>query len=126
MPVVHRWRRYGYDRAYVEIDGLSIGYRDLATGRVRAYDPANVAAIEDATSDVSGIADIAEVTDGSVTEPESPRAAGRHAYGSASDDASDADNEDADRVRYVPRHAASDRFAHRGQPTTWPRRKRAS
>jgi hypothetical protein len=36
LPIlVHRWRRFGHDRAYVKVDGVDIGYRDLRTGEVR-------------------------------------------------------------------------------------------
>jgi hypothetical protein len=32
--VVHRWRRFGHDRAYVKLRGADLGYRDLLTGEV--------------------------------------------------------------------------------------------
>jgi len=35
LPVlVERWKRYGHDRAYVKIDGIQVGYRNLHNGEV--------------------------------------------------------------------------------------------
>jgi hypothetical protein len=46
---VSRWRRYGHDRAYVTWVGdgadRQLGYRDLASGRDHADDPADVATV---------------------------------------------------------------------------------
>lgn len=36
LPVlVERWKRYGHDRAYVKIDGIQVGYRNLHNGDVQ-------------------------------------------------------------------------------------------
>lgn len=34
VVVVRRWKRYGHDRAYVVINGMDVGYRDLASDEV--------------------------------------------------------------------------------------------
>jgi hypothetical protein len=101
--VVQRWRRYGHDRAYVEVDGRPIGFRDLQTGQIRAEDPANVATIEDATAGLLDPADQDVVPDEAALPVTDPRF-GRHG--------SDGDGETLDVnpgvLPYVPRHAAPD------------------
>lgn len=49
---VTRWRLFRQDRAYVRRNGRHIGYRDLRTGAVHAFDPADSDAISAVTADV--------------------------------------------------------------------------
>jgi len=48
--VVERWRRYGHDRAYVRIDDVDAGYRDLKTGELHCTRAEFAAAITAATT----------------------------------------------------------------------------
>src|SRR5689334_14073141 len=51
LPVlVQRWRRYGHDRAYVQVEGKQVGYRDLKTARVHCDQQGHVSTIERATA----------------------------------------------------------------------------
>jgi hypothetical protein len=34
---VTRWRRFRHDRAYVQVHGVHVGYRDLLTGEIHAF-----------------------------------------------------------------------------------------
>jgi hypothetical protein len=47
---VHRWRRYGHDRAYVELDGRQIGYHDLASDQIVCEDNTHADMIATATA----------------------------------------------------------------------------
>lgn len=110
--VVQRWRRYGHDRAYVEVEGQPIGYRDLRTGEVRAEDPANAAMIEDATATLlvtSAASDVREY------EPLKDEALEDEALEDdvREDEAPEDDTHEDDALEvspralpYVPRHAA--------------------
>jgi hypothetical protein len=49
---VTRWRLFRQDRAYVRRNGRHIGFRDLRTGTVYAFDPADADTIAGATADV--------------------------------------------------------------------------
>jgi hypothetical protein len=49
---VTRWRRFRQDRAYVQVHGRPIGYRDLRTGRIEAFRADDVDLIAQATADV--------------------------------------------------------------------------
>ena len=51
LPVlVQRWRRYGHDRAYVQVEGKQVGYRDLKTARVHCDQQDHASTIERATA----------------------------------------------------------------------------
>lgn len=47
-PNITRWRRYGHDRLYLDIDGTRIGYWDLNTGTAHPEAPEHEAVIRDA------------------------------------------------------------------------------
>jgi hypothetical protein len=47
--VVERWRRFGHDRAYVRIDDVDIGYRDLKTGEMHCTRSDQARLVADAT-----------------------------------------------------------------------------
>lgn len=47
---VTRWRRFRHDRAYVRVNGVHVGYRDLRTGAVRAPRPEHMDLIVRATA----------------------------------------------------------------------------
>jgi hypothetical protein len=48
--VVQRWTRYGHDRAYVQVQGTPVGYRDLKTARVHCDQAEHASTIERATA----------------------------------------------------------------------------
>ena len=98
-PVVERWRRYGHDRAYVEVDQRPIGYRDLLTGRIHAEDPVDIAMIERAT------AAVLDSPEWALTSEDEREADGRH--GNDDESAAPADPD----APYVPRHAAPEASA---------------
>jgi hypothetical protein len=54
---VIRWRRFHRDRAYVQLHGDHIGFRDLATGEVRAFRSEDVDLIARVTADLQREAD---------------------------------------------------------------------
>jgi len=49
VVVVTRWRRFGHDRAYVQIDGADVGYRNLATGEAICGEPNTIDLVTSAT-----------------------------------------------------------------------------
>lgn len=49
VVVVRRWKRYGHDRAYVEVNGREVGYRDLGSEQVICDDLAYSSMIVTAT-----------------------------------------------------------------------------
>lgn len=58
LPVlVQRWRRYGHDRAYVQVEGNQIGYRDLKTAQVHCAQERHASTIERATAHLLAPAD---------------------------------------------------------------------
>jgi hypothetical protein len=52
VPVVHRWRRYGQDRAYVKVGDEDLGYRDLKSGSVHCERPGDEELVAHATADL--------------------------------------------------------------------------
>jgi hypothetical protein len=48
--VVERWRRYGHDRAYVRVDGVQVGYRDLKSTQVHCEEPSHAVLVAGATA----------------------------------------------------------------------------
>jgi hypothetical protein len=54
VVVVQRWKRYGHDRAYVKVDGVQIGYRDLVSSVVHCALPEHRSLIEHATASLAG------------------------------------------------------------------------
>lgn len=54
---VTRWRRFRHDRAYVQVHGEHVGYRDLVTGEIRAFDLDDVELIARVTAVVQHDAD---------------------------------------------------------------------
>ncbi len=53
VAVVRRWKRYGHDRAYVQVDGVQIGYRDLVSSVVHCDLPEHRPLIEHATASMA-------------------------------------------------------------------------
>jgi hypothetical protein len=47
--IVQRWKRHGHDRAYVKVDNVQVGYRDVITTEVHCHDETHRATIEAAT-----------------------------------------------------------------------------
>jgi hypothetical protein len=60
--VVERWRRYGHDRAYVRVDGVQVGYRDLKT-QVHCEQPQHAGLVADATGHMVQREPLGEPTD---------------------------------------------------------------
>jgi len=50
LIVIQRWKRYGHDRAYVQVDGVQVGYRDLISSRVHCGRPEHHDLIDRATA----------------------------------------------------------------------------
>lgn len=48
--IVQRWTRYGHDRAYVQLNGAQVGYRDLRTSEIHCQLDQHVGVVEDATA----------------------------------------------------------------------------
>lgn len=53
VVVVQRWKRYGHDRAYVKVDGVQIGYRDMVSSVVHCALPEHRSLIEHATASLA-------------------------------------------------------------------------
>ncbi|MGH8861186.1 MAG: nuclease-related domain-containing protein [Jatrophihabitantaceae bacterium] len=81
--VVQRWRRYGHDRAYVQIDGLQVGYRDLKTGKVHCEQPTHTEVVARASASLlTAVPDSTPAAPAglaAVQDEYSPRHAGPHA-----------------------------------------------
>ena len=54
---VTRWRRFRHDRAYVQVHGDHIGFRDLITHEIRAFDGADAELIARVTAPMQRDAD---------------------------------------------------------------------
>ena len=50
VVVVRRWKRFGHDRAYVEVNGAAVGYRDLTSGEIVCDDKKYTATISEVTA----------------------------------------------------------------------------